>query len=364
MRDAKTGKLLRDELEDWEYAFTSGTDHLRGTGVTWQGSNVASQLNDGASRGNRLDRAEQITKKASRYTSMVSLAPITTFQERWAMKAAVAKFRTAALQDGALSEKRMRLIGLDQDMQKRVLAEIKKNTMTINGENGRKVEILGLEKWEPQTRSAFEHAITTWTRRTIQQNDIGQMNAMLGEPFAKLLVQFRSFVLGAWSKQTLSAVHNHELNDLFGFMASMMFGAMAYTVQTNLNLIGLSGEDRKKAMSDRLSDTKIIQAGFQRAGASSLLPGAFDFGAGILGFDPWFNTRSTQQPTQGLIANPTIGLVDDAYKGLRGATTALHGDGTFTSGDARSLSRAVNVLHNYPVMIQLMNTASSSRPAQ
>ncbi len=77
---------------------------------------------------------------------MVTLAPLTTFQERWAMKAAVAKFRSAALEDGALSENRMRLIGLDADMQKRVLKEIKTHNTTINGENGRKVEILGLEK--------------------------------------------------------------------------------------------------------------------------------------------------------------------------------------------------------------------------
>nr|WP_280142658.1 D-alanyl-D-alanine carboxypeptidase family protein [Methylobacterium gossipiicola] len=366
MRDARTGKLLRDELEDWEYAFTSGTDHLRGSGMTWQGSQVASAMNDGASKraGGFLDRAEQITSKASRYTSMVSLAPLTTFQERWAMKAAVSKFRAAALEDGALSEKRMRLIGLDDDMQKRVLKEIKTHNSTIEGENGRKVEILGLEKWEPQVRSAFEHAITTWTRRTIQQNDLGQMNAMLGSPMAKLLFQFRNFTIGAWSKQTLSAVHNHELNDLFGFMASMLFGAMAYTVQTNLSLIGLSEEDRKKAVSDRLSDAKIAMAGFQRAGASSLIPGAFDFGAGIAGFDPWFNTRSTQQPSAGLLANPTAGLVDDFMKGIGGVTGSFHEGGKLVSGDVRNLSRALNVLHNYPLMIQTINATSSLLPAK
>jgi hypothetical protein len=364
MRDAKTGKLLRDELEDWEYAFTSGTDHLRGTGITWQGNDVASQMADGASRSSRLDAAEQITKKASRYTSMVSLAPITTFQERWAMKAAVSKFRAAALEDGALSEKRMRLIGLDQDMQKRVLKEIKTHSATIKGESGRDIQILGLEQWEPQARSAFEHAITTWTRRTIQQNDLGQMNAMLGSPFAKILFQFRNFVIGAWSKQTLSAVHNHELNDLFGFMASMMFGAMAYTVQTNLNLLGMSDEDKKKAASDRLSDAKIAMAGFQRAGASSLIPGAFDFGAGIAGFDPWFNTRSTQNPSAGLLANPTAGLVDDFMKGAGGVTSSFHEGGRLVSGDVRNLSRALNVLHNYPLMLQTINATSSLLPAK
>lgn len=366
IRDARTGRLLRDELEDWEYAFTAGTDVVRGSGLTWRGSDVASQLNDGASRSNRLDALEQVTKKASRYTSMVSLAPLTTLQERWAMKAALAKFRDAAAnpEKVMLSEKRMRLIGLDADMQKRVLEEIRKHDAWVYGEEGRKVRILGLEQWEPQVRSAFEHAITTWTRRAVQQNDLGQMNAMLGHPLAKVVFQFRNFVLGAWSKQTLSALHTHELNDLYGFMASMMFGSMAYAVQTNLSLIGLNETDRAKAMSDRLSDRKIAQAGFQRAGASSLIPGAFDFGAELFGFDPMFNTRSTQQPTAGLLSNPTVGLVDGLYVGLKGATTSLHEDGHMTSGDVRNLSKALNVLHNYPAMLQLINTASAQYPSQ
>ncbi|WP_245930727.1 M15 family metallopeptidase [Methylobacterium radiodurans] len=232
------------------------------------------------------------------------------------------------------------------------------------GENGRKVRILGLEQWEPQVRSAFEHAISTWTRRAVQQNDLGQMNAVLGHPVAKVVTQFRNFVLGAWSKQTLSALHTHELNDLYGFMASMMFGAMAYTVQTNLSLIGLSEEDRAKAASDRLSDRKIAQAGFQRAGASSLIPGAFDLGAELFGFDPLFNTRSTQQPTAGLMSNPTVGLLDGLYTGVKGFTGSLHEDGHVTSGDVRNLSKALNVLHNYPGMLQLINTASSRYPSQ
>jgi hypothetical protein len=190
------------------------------------------------------------------------------------------------------------------------------------------------------------------------------MNAMLGHPLAKVVFQFRNFVLGAWSKQTLSALHTHELNDLYGFMASMMFGSMAYAVQTNLSLIGLNETDRAKAMSDRLSDRKVAQAGFQRAGASSLIPGAFDFGAELFGFDPMFNTRSTQQPTAGLLSNPTVGLVDGLYVGLKGATTSMHEDGHMTSGDVRNLSKALNVLHNYPAMLQLINTASAQYPSQ
>ena len=126
----------------------------------------------------------------------------------------------------------------------------------------------------------------------------------------------------------------------------------------------MSDEDKKKAASDRLSDAKIAMAGFQRAGASSLIPGAFDFGAGIAGFDPWFNTRSTQNPSAGLLANPTAGLVDDFLKGVKGVTSSFHEGGKLVSGDIRNLSRALNVLHNYPLMLQTINATSSLLPAK
>ncbi|MGC5778329.1 transglycosylase SLT domain-containing protein [Methylobacterium sp. NFXW15] len=363
MRDAKTGKLLRDELEDWEYHFTAGTDHLRGVGGSWKSGDVASAMNDGASTSSRLDRIEAASKQATRVVSSMSLAPLTTFQERWAMKAAISKFRDAAdnMEKRVLSEKRMRVIGLDADMQKRVLQEIKKHDSWVYGENGRKVRILGLEKWEPQTRSAFEHAISTWTRRAIQQNDIGQMNAVMGSPFAKLLFQFRTFTIGAWSKQTLSSLHLHEANDLFGFMASMMFGSMAYAVQTNLNTLWMNEEDRKKVHDERLNPKKIAMAGFQRAGASSLIPGMWDFGTGMIGLDPLFDTRSTQQPTKGLAANPTLGLIDSIHGATRGLTTAAYPDGHLTSGDVR---RALTILGNFPGFVHMVNATSAPFPAQ
>lgn len=363
MRDAQTGKLLRDELEDWEYHFTAGTDYKRGTGSLWTKGDVATAMNDGAHLSNHLDQVEAVTKKLSRGVSAMSLAPLTTFQERWAMKAAIAKFRDAAAnpEKRILSEKRMRVIGLDAEMQKRVLKEIQKYDKWVYGESGNKVRILGLEDWEPQVRSAFEHAISTWTRRAIQQNDLGQMNAVLGSPFAKLLFQFRNFTLGAWSKQTLSSLHLHEANDLYGFMSSMMFGAMAYAVQTNLNTLGLSEEDRKKAHEERLTPQKIAQAGFQRAGFSSLIPGAFDFGAGLVGLDPVFNTRATQQPTQGIMANPTLGLIDQIHGAAKGLASSAYPDGHLTSGDIR---KALTVLGNYPGFIHMVNATSSHYPAQ
>ena len=363
MRDVRTGKLLRDEMEDLEYAFTMGTDFIRGAGTTWRGNDAASSLADGANRSASLDGLEQGLKKASRYVSAVTLVPVNQTLEVWSMKAALASFRNAAENPGkkVLSEQKMRIIGLDAEMQSKVLKEIQKHDKWVYGENGRKVRILGLEHWEPQTRSAFEHAVSTWTRRVIQQNDLGQMNAVLGHPVAKVLFQFRNFTIGAWSKQTLAMAHTRELGDFYGFLASMMLGSMAYAVQTRANMIGLSAEDQKKKMAESLSMEKVAASAFQRAGASSLLPGAFDMASGVFGFEPVFNTRSTGQPVQGLVANPTIGMIDGIYGAAKGLSSSLHPEGHLTSGD---VNRALRMFGNFPLMVQGINAASSNFPSK
>lgn len=364
IRDIKTGKLLRDEVEDMEYMFTTGTDYLRGSGITWRGSDVASSLNDGASRRGIMDDVEQVTKKLSRVASSVTLGPITTLQERWFQRGAMASFRNAAFKDAKLNETRMRIIGISEDMQQRILNEIRKHDQFVEAPSGRKVRILGIDKWEPQARSAFEHAIRTWSRRTIQQNDLGQMNAVLAHPIAKIMFQFRNFTLGAWSKNTMSALHTRDINDVLGIALSMMFGSMAYAVQTKMNLYGLSGEDLKRETEKRLSTQKIYASAFQRAAFFSVMPGAFDFVSGLAGFEPTFDTNVTGRPTQGMLTNPTIGMIDGAYSGIRGLTTSLHPEGHMTSGEVRKLSRGLNIFHNYPGMLQLVNGYSSSKPVK
>lgn len=363
-RNALTGKLLRDELEDWEYVFMVGTDDLRGVGMNMRANNVATgQIEPNMSR--KLDTVERGLGLATRMTSRMSLAPVTTYEERLALKAAIGKFREAANTDGkGLREQRMRLLGLDEDLQKRVLANIKKHSTKIkNPDTGREVEILGLDKWDEQVRSAFELAINRNVRRMIQQNDLGQMNYILGHPVAKLLTQFRSFSIGAWSKNTLSNIHMRDWESVNAVFASAAFGGLAYITQTYSQSLGLPEKDRKKFLEERLSDKKIAAAHFQRTGFSSLIPGVADFGLGLVGLDPLFDTRSTGQPTQGWAANPTTGLIDSAYGAIRELGQTVGGE-EYSSKDFRQLMSVVNPFHKYPLMLQTINATSGAFPEE
>jgi len=186
---------------------------------------------------------------------------------------------------------------------------------------------------------------------------------MISSPLGKMLFQFRTFTLGAWSKQTLSSWHMADAEAVTGLLFSSVLGALAYATQTALNGLGLPGKDWEKLAKDKLSEKQILAAGFQRAGASSIIPSIIDTALGLGGQTPVFNTRSTQQPSGGLLQNPTFGLYDSLYGTVRKANKAAFGDDEWTSADYRTASRALNPLHNYPLMIQFINATSGVRPS-
>jgi hypothetical protein len=268
----------------------------------------------------------------------------------------------------------MRLIGLDADMEKKVLKEIK--THLRDGErNGKKVPDLQMEKWDQQTRAALELGIRRWVRRGVQSNDLGQMNAILGHPLAKLLFQFRSFTLGAWSKNTLSNIHMNDFESYHSFLASMLFGALGYMAQVHMNAAGMDEKTKKKYLEDKLGGdddhTKIFWAALAKAGGSSIVPGIIDNGRYVFGYDPLFNSRASGTPTQGIAQVPALGLVDKTMKGARAVTSSYLPQrqedgsferGTFTQKDFKATVNAINLLGNMPGLVNLINAGASNFP--
>ncbi|WP_164079209.1 hypothetical protein, partial [Stenotrophomonas maltophilia] len=78
--------------------------------------------------------------------------------------------------------------------------------------------------------------------------------------------------------------------------------------QTHLQSLGR--EDREKFLEKRLEPRKLAVAAFQRAGFSSLLPGAWDNAMFLGGMDPLFDTRVTGTPSQGLTSFAATALLD------------------------------------------------------
>lgn len=276
-------------------------------------------------KGSAMVAAEGLLQRGARVTSLISgMAPINAYLQRWAAKGVLYKFASMAGGE-SVNRQRLRVLGLSDEMQDRIFGEIRDKVTFIDGEvRGRKLQRLNLEQWDPEVRGAFEHAIFRWTRKIIQENDLGQTNTVLGSTVGKLVFQFRNFMLGAWTKNTLHNAHMRDWESLSMMLGTMTFGALAYVAQTHLQSIGRG--DRERFLERRLGERKVVAAAFQRAGFSSLLPGVYDNLAYVAGLDPLFDTRASSTPSQGLTSFAALSLLDNAMNAVRGGTGTLRGD--------------------------------------
>ncbi|MGV2049977.1 D-Ala-D-Ala carboxypeptidase family metallohydrolase [Agrobacterium sp. 22-209-1] len=358
MRDARTGKLADADAEALEWISTAGTDTLRGMSHIVTDDFGAPITNAGKS--SLMLRAEGAMSRGARAMTVVSgMAPINAYLQRWASKAVLQKFIDMSEEGARVNRKRMRVLGLSDEMQDRIFEAIRKNAGETTGEReGSKLKRLNLEKWNPEVRGTFEHAIFRWTRKIIQENDLGQTNTILGHTLGKLFFQFRGFMLGAWTKNTLHNAHMRDWESMSMILGTMTFGSLAYVGQTHLQAIGRS--DREDWLEKRLSPQKVAAAAFQRAGFYSIFPAVADNMAYVAGFDPLFDSRVTGQPSQGLTAFPALGMIDNAMNSVRGVAGAVQGN-PFSQPDARAMFGTLPFQNTLP-MLWFANTAIRGLP--
>lgn len=236
------------------------------------------------------------------------MSAVNTFLHRWTMRSIVQKFSDLASAPNSANRNRMRSLGLDDAMLDRVLSQMKTYRTTEKGLFTDKVTRLNLDAWDDlRAREAFTNAADRWARRIVQENDPGMWHRWFSHPVAKMLLQFRSFMLGAWSKQLLHNIHMRDWETFALFSGSMVWASIAYIAQTYAQSAGRS--DRERFLEDRLSLSNVAKAGFQRAGFASIIPMAIDHGAQLAGLDPLFDYRTTGLPSDAFGGIPTIDLV-------------------------------------------------------
>jgi hypothetical protein len=334
--DASTGQMSPQLAREIVYMTSAGTDWVRSFA---HGVDDLGSMHNVTGYSKTAQRVDETLDSAGRVTSAISLmAPINYQLQRIAAGAAVARFANMAGESATMSAQRLRHLGLSDDMTKRVLAEIKEKAGRVSlGEDisGANINALNLDSWNPQVRAAFENSIWRWSRMMIQENDIGQMSLITSTPIGKLFFQFRSFMLAAYTKQTLHSIHMRDWPAFTSFMFSMVFGGIAYSAQTYLQSIGRS--DQQDFLTQKLGDDdkgsmekKLALAAFQRTGAASVIPMLADQMTWMAGMDPLFAARTTSLPSQGLVSNPTLSLVDNVLMSTRSMFT-----GEYSQTDAR-----------------------------
>lgn len=290
-------------------------------------------------KGDFLDRAINATNVGKRMTADLSgLAPVTVILERSAAKIAVQslvdlasgikKRRMKKLGNSTLEQdikKRLAGFGLDEEMWPRVVNMITENAVTAPSmfSRSRKVRAINMDAWsDEEARDAFSYAVARWTRQSIQQNDVGNLNIHMTGTMGKILTQFRAFMLVSHAKQLL---HNIKRNDFAAYqamMTSLVFGGSAYIMQTHVNALGR--DDKEKFLKERLAVEEIGKAAFARSSWAALLPGVADTVTMLAGQDPFIGYKRTTGLATGFIAgNPVMDLLDTSGKVIQGGSRAL-----------------------------------------
>lgn len=357
--EGKGGWVRAHALDRDLEAFGLATEELRNNKfIRWDEGNLASRNGQSS----LASKAENALDLAGRATSHISLFKyINEVSQLWASKAAAQTFADLASAPTSANLKRMASLGLDEKQLSAVLKEIKAHSSIEEGPLfGGKLTALNLDNWSnTEARVAFENALFRWSRRIIQENDFGSMAKWMSHPAAQMVLQFRVFQTNAWAKQFLHNVHIADPRAFATFAYSMGLGAAVYMVSEQLKSIGR--KDRQQHLEKRLDPAQIGKAAFARSAWSSWLPTIADTGRVAVGLKPWFDTRTSGQPSDFIFGNPGSGLIDDILKATKGTVSPTLQGRARTREDTVNMIRPLIWQNALPVTI-LMNYLTSGMP--
>lgn len=361
-RKALSGELDDDLARELDYMTAPGTEWLRGeVHQKWDDFNAGPSSIVGRSKVlSKMDTAFQHGKRVVAGGS--GMAPVNALMQRWTAKGYAMRFADMAQGKNGFSEARLRSFGLDENDVKSVLEQFKQHATYEGG----KLQRMNLQNWDQDVATLFEESAFRFGRRVIQENDPGQMAAVMGHWAARTILQFRSFMMGAYTKQTLHNLHlMGKSKQDFMLTAGMMVGSsmaagLSYMAQTHLQAVGR--DDKDAFLEKRLGMENIMKASFQRAGYASVIPLMADSGLGLVGQDPMFSYRTTGQPSNLLFGNPTAGYIDDFQSGVGGVVDAFIDDREVSQQEMRAAFRLAPFQNMLPMTMFFNSMIDDSRP--
>lgn len=323
---AKDGKLSNEFLDEIETL-------VSGTGSNRLVDSTINRTDDFAGVTTKVGKIEKTLDVAARVTSDFSgfhavdmasrrLAAITSFDK-------LAMYATGRLKLTDAALKRYRNIGFSDSELQGVFESIKKNATFIEGGlTGRKIRRFNIDQWEDQDlANKMSLYMSRHIRRIVQENNYGEMLVMGTDgTLGKTMLQFRNFVITAYSKQLLHGLHMRDFTAFASAMTSTFIAGLVYVAQTHIQAIGKSPEEKQDFLDKRLSLPSIGNAAFQRSTYSTLLPTFIDTIRSPFGAEPLFNYRSSGLDINLVTGNPSYRLIEKGWGALTSIGTSIADD--------------------------------------
>ena len=257
---------------------------------------------------------ETTLRRGEKFAGDVSLmVPVTIAQQRMAGLAAGQTVLNLAMSGRPLSARRLADIGLDAPMWQRIIDQVKQHAT----KDGVRLRAFNFDNWNDTEAAAnLASSLDRWSRRAIQDSDMGSMSLWMTKPVGRMVIQFRTFAIQSWEKQTLRTIQVRDARAFIGWALTGVLGSLAYVGQQYAG--SLTDKDKRRALKKNLSMKNIAAQGFARSGASSILPSVVDTTSSFFGADPLFQSRYSGLSSRGLMSNPTFDLFDSGNQFARG----------------------------------------------
>ncbi|SMR81490.1 hypothetical protein SAMN04488030_1959 [Aliiroseovarius halocynthiae] len=353
---------FKDELfNEIEAVWGFGTDLTRHSpsvkmddahGSTFEGRNHSAS---------KLQKADYALQQGKKVTSVASgMAHVNMVLQRMNSRVLVQRFMDNANGGRKINTKRLRVMGISDEMIERINGQLKAHVKEAQGLLGKKVAKINIDQWDDlDAKNTFINGVDRWAKKSVQENDIGNMPDFMSYEMYKTIAQFRSFMLAAYTKQLLSGLHHRDWETFSSYATSMLFGSLFYAAQQAVNAQGRA--DKGEWLEKRLAPEEIAKAGFQRAAFSSFIPMGVDEVVGFGGLDPVFSYRS-RGLASGILGNPTYDLIVNLRKGASGVTSSiLRSDYDFSQQDYRALTSTL-FFQNAFVVRNVLNTIGGELP--
>lgn len=337
--NAKTNQFKDDFLNEIEAIWGFGTDLER--------MNMSAIFDEGgaAEQATRWQKTDHALQRAKKVTVVGSgMGHVNMVLQRLNARVLVQRFMDDASGRRGTNPRRLRVMGVSEEMHPRIQEQLRKHVDQSTGMLGKKVSRINIEKWDDlDAKNAFINGVDRWAKKSIQENDIGNMPDFMSYELGKTIGQFRSFMMAAYVKQTLAGLHNRDWETFVSFTTSMLFGGLFYTAQQSVNSVGR--DDQREFLEQRLSPQSIAEAAFQRAAFSSVVPMVTDTGLSAVGLNPVFDYRSSGLDSGGLtltsfLGNPSRDLLDGALRATGGMSQAIMSDEyDFSQRDAQAFAK-------------------------
>ena len=309
-----------------------------------------------------ISRYNELGREVSMLNPL-GIMPMDTFLRRWAAKAHFQNFvnKAYSIKNGKgvvedtwwrRSRTRFQELGLrDEEIERVIKALTDPDVVKVRAGHLGDYKVIDIDFTKVKDQDAYDRlalAIRRGVDNSVQRQSLGELPLWMTTgfgpvqgPVMKLLMQYRTFMMGSKAKQLAAGVARGDVAEAVNVVGSAGLGYLSYMLLTYGRSLAVDPYEREAWLAERLSTEEAIKSAIMRSSYSTVFPMLLDTASTMTHGKPLF---SPSMRTTGLGINPIEGsvvwsLLKNAEFMLKEMGGAATGNDPFSKKDARDLMR-------------------------